>query len=332
MTTVRVLAIDGGGIRGIIPALVLAKLEEHTGKRTHELFDLIAGTSTGGILALGLTKPDPTGRGSEHRAIDLFDLYASEGPRIFRRSPWHTTVSLFGLVEEKYPADGIDGVLESYFGDTMLADALRDVFVTSYDLESRQPFFFRSSKAGQRDDHNFPMRLAARATSAAPTYFEPLRLEGKDSARRIYSLIDGGIYANNPSMCAYVEARGLHPDADDFIVLSLGTGEATRPITHEEAASWGLAQWARPILGLAFDGASDTTDYQLQKVLDTFGNSHHLRLQVELTDAKDDMDDASNTNVQALKRVAHKLIDEYSNELEAIGQQLTNSPKANSVA
>src|SRR5215210_4815135 len=103
----KVLSIDGGGIRGIIPAMVLAEIEARTGKRSAEMFDLVAGTSTGGILALGLTKPGQDGK-PEYSAKKLIDLYETEGRKIFSIPVWHRVHSVGGLAEEKYPATGIE--------------------------------------------------------------------------------------------------------------------------------------------------------------------------------------------------------------------------------
>ncbi len=172
----RILSIDGGGIRGIIPALVLAEIEKQMKKPICELFELIAGTSTGGILALGLTVPDTKGR-PLYKARDLARLYEVKGNYIFSRTIWHRIHSGWGLREEKYPSKPIEDVLENYFSDNRLNQSLTDVIVTAYAIERRCPFFFRSIRAKDTrhygESYNFLIREAARATSAAPTYFEP---------------------------------------------------------------------------------------------------------------------------------------------------------------
>ncbi len=229
---VKILAIDGGGIRGVIPAMILERLEQLTGKATHELFDLIAGTSTGGILALGLTAPNPAGE-ARYSAHDLVELYFSEGRTIFPQPLWRR-VPGFGLaadvMDEKYPAAGIEDVLERYFGDTMLSEALTDVLVTSYAIERRTPFFFKSRHASTEDrraTHDFAMRDVARSTSAAPTYFEPAVVNAARAERQdYYALVDGGVFANNPSLCALAEAKTmLGADLSEILLVSLGTGE-----------------------------------------------------------------------------------------------------------
>jgi patatin-like phospholipase/acyl hydrolase len=319
----KVLSIDGGGIRGIIPAMILAEIEGRTGKRTAEVFDLVAGTSTGGILALGLTKPGQNG-GPEYSAKKLIDLYETEGGKIFSIPVWHRIHSTGGLAEEKYPAKGIEEVALEYFGDVDLAQALTEVLVTAYEIEKRGPWFFkrRHARDQNREGDNFLMREVARATSAAPTYFEPLPLEWGPHGKRAF--IDGGVHSNNPAMCAYVEAMKIHPEEKDFLVVSLGTGEPTREMPYEEVKGWGLALWAQPILNVVFDGVSDTVDYQLQELLSTEEGDarRYYRFQTVLDIGKDDMDDASATNIKALKTKAKEIISKNDATLEALCSQL----------
>lgn len=306
----RVLSIDGGGIRGIIPALVLADLERRTGRRTWELFDLVAGTSTGGILACALTLP-----GEVRSADELVKLYVEEGPAIFARPLVREVSTLRGLAEERYADGGLVDALRRYLGDARLRDARRDVLVTSYDLEAREPFFFKS----WREDSGADARAAdaARATAAAPTYFEPLLLTVGGRRR---SLVDGGVFATNPAMCAYAEARRLRPD-EDVRLVSLGTGRLTRPIRHADAASWGLVQWVRPVLDVVFDGVADTVEYQLRQLL---GDERTHRFQIELEGASDDLDDASPGNLDALVSLGRELVREEAPRLDALAALLAD--------
>jgi patatin-like phospholipase/acyl hydrolase len=303
---VRVLSIDGGGIRGIIPATVIAALEQRTGRPASDLFDLIAGTSTGGILALALTAPGPDG-GPRWNATAIIDLYRQEGPKIFSRSLGKRITSIEGLVDERYPSDNLRAVLERYLGGATLEQARTPMLVTAYDLVARKPRFFKSWRD---EDVGVPMPLAAQATSAAPTYFEPVLVKGAP-------LIDGGVFAGNPAMCAYAEARRLKPD-DDVLLVSLGTGGQTRPITYDQAKDWGLLEWARPIIDVVFDGSSDAVDYQLDQLL----GDRHVRLQATLTDANDDMDDASATNLEALAETGRRLVQDNAARLDALAAEL----------
>jgi uncharacterized protein len=318
----KILSIDGGGIRGVIPATVLAEIEDRTGAQIADLFDLITGTSTGGILALGLVRPNGGGR-PQFAAAELAELYEKEGKRIFERSLWHRTLALDNLLDEKYPADGLESVLEEYFGDARLKDAVQEVLVPSYELETREPWFFARHKAQADPQKNdFAMRYVARATSAAPTYFEPLEL---DTMKPPGGFVDGGVYANNPAMCGYVEAKELHPDAEEVLVVSLGTGQHTRPIHYEDAKGWGLALWAKPVLNVVFDGVSDTVDHQM-KILcrdSDEGDPRYYRFQTELDRGSDDMDNATATNIAVLKDKARELIDQKADELEKLCSELT---------
>jgi patatin-like phospholipase/acyl hydrolase len=315
---VRVLGIDGGGIRGIIPATVLARIESLTGKPVAELFDLVAGTSTGGVLALGLAKPGPAGKPA-YSASEMLSFYEKEGRRIFHCTAAWKLRALGGLAEEKYRAKGIEGALEEYFGEARLKDSLTDLLITSYETERRIPFFFKSRNARLRPDYDFPMKDVARATAAAPTYFEPLKLPAR-LPHDYYSLIDGGVYANNPAMCGYVEARATHPQDSDFLVVSLGTGERTLPLPYREVKGWGLARWAQPILNVVFDGVSSTVDYQLRHLLPAAGNGRrrYWRFQAKLIGVADAMDDARPDNIRSLRLLGEALVRERADDLDSL--------------
>jgi uncharacterized protein len=311
----NVLSVDGGGIRGLIPAMVLANLEERTGRHTAELFDLIAGTSTGGIIALALTVPDEHGK-PRWTANDLVDLYLTEGPRIFHHSIGRMLESGLGLLDEKYDAKPLEQALHTYLGDAMISQAVTDVLVTSYDLEHRKPFFFKTDHAKASAQHDWPMRDAARATAAAPTYFEPEKLTADGTT---FALCDGGVFAANPAMCAYAEARRRHPRAE-IRLLSLGTGQLTKPLHYEDVKGWGLIEWARPLFDVVFDGVSDATEYELEQLLPA---ADYTRLQIELIGASDSLDNASEPNLEHLESLAHKLIAERADDLERLATELT---------
>ncbi len=315
---VKILAIDGGGIRGMIPAVVLAHLERKKGQKIAEMFDLIAGTSTGGILALALTKPDASGK-PQYAAEDVVRLYQREGRRIFHRSAWHMVNALGSLAEEKYPSSGMEGVLEDYFGEARLKDAVTDVLLTSYEIERRFPFFFKSRNARAKPDYDFPMKRVARATSAAPTFFEPCKLD-VETADDYYALIDGGVYANNPAMCGLVEARTYWPEARDFLVVSLGTGEQLKPLPYGQAKGWGVAHWAKPVLEIVLDGVSSTVDYQMRHLLPATpaGVPRYFRFQTRLIHGSESMDDVSPENLRGLKLQGEALARDREADLAAL--------------
>jgi uncharacterized protein len=297
----RVLSIDGGGIRGLIPALVLEEIERRAGRRVHELFDLIAGTSTGSIIACGLCAPDPL------RASQVVALYEEEGPAIFSRSIFQRIKSANGLLDEKYDSDALDDALERFLSDKLLSRTSPDLIVPAYDTAEPGPYFFKTTEARERPAEDFPLSVVARASSAAPTYFEPSEVDGR-------ALIDGGVFAVNPAMSAFAEVLRFQPGAE-VVLLSLGTGQRTRRRSFADIKDWGQLEWARPLLDVVFDGISDAVDFQLRHAL---GKGRYLRFQVELTRASDDLDDATEENLRRLHEHAEELIAARSADIDAV--------------
>lgn len=311
MPPVRVLSIDGGGIRGVIPAVVLADIERRTERPVASLFDFVAGTSTGGILACALTRPSAVGSGSPmYSAASLVDLYLDEGPNIFHRGLVKLVLSGQGWFDERYDDAGLMAALERYLGDARLRDCLVPIMVTAYDIEGRFAFFFRSSRAAGDLSYDFSLVEAARATAAAPTYFEPYLVTDAAGARS-YPLVDGGVYAVNPAMCAYADCAG----EGISVLASLGTGGQTEPIPVARARGWGQLGWARPLVDVVFDGVADTIEFQLGTLL---GPERYVRLQTELSLASGAMDDASLRNLEALVAEGEKLVRERAREIDAL--------------
>ena len=351
---IKVLSIDGGGIRGIIPCAVLAELERLTGKPVSDMFDLMAGTSTGAILASMLNVSDPkTPAVPKYSASDIGKMYADNGPKIFmRRGGLLSTVA--SVFDESYSQRGLEEILKDYLGDAELVDTRTELLVTAYDIEQRKPFYFLSRLAKIHPEReNFRLRDVARSTSAAPTYFEPNLLVWKDTPR--VALIDGGVFANNPAMLAYTEAhellrlkqqrkqknqkefetfqaaRGWLPNVaplrrrNDMFMLSLGTGQVTLPYKYEEAREWGLAKWLRPCLDILSQGVSETVDYQMQYVLPPGkdGTPYYLRISPEIPEKHAEMSDVSPENIKALQAIAEEIVAKNKYNLEMVCEMLT---------
>lgn len=305
--TIKVLSIDGGGIRGIIPAMILDALQERVGKKPHETFDLIAGTSTGGIITLGIGTACKQGTGYSPK--ELVDLYVKNGATIFQKSFFE---SLEELVRPKYSPDGLEKVLKEYFGETEFKTALTPLLVSSYDLQSELPFFFKSHRIATDESYNWPVRQIARATSAAPTYFPPFHLVRDNQD---YALVYGGVFVNNPAMAAYVETRRLYPDAKDLMVVSIGTGDRQDRIAYSMAKDWGLIGWARNIVPVLMDSVSEAVDYELQSLPECT----YYRLQVEgLPQTAADMDNVTPENIANLQAIARNYVDAHDDVLDRI--------------
>jgi len=303
----KILSLDGGGIRGIIPATILAHIEKRTGKNISRMFDLIAGTSSGGVLAMALCKGSPKGK-PVYSAEQLIEFYEKRGSEIFSRSLWKEVSSVAGIIDQRYSHEPLEKVYDQYFKKTRLSASLTKVLVSTYDIENRRPCFFKSWKP---DTGRVLMKHAARATSAAPTYFEPAIVK---LGKKRLALIDGGVYLNNPSMSAYSEAKKLFPRAKSMLLVSIGSGALSRPISYDDAKDWGLINWARPILSIITDGVNGAVAYQLrQNLADNF-----IRLQTPLKGASDEIDDTSDKNIEALKQSAERLLTDREADLDRI--------------
>jgi patatin-like phospholipase/acyl hydrolase len=265
MSTFRILSLDGGGIRGTLSAVILQRLEEKVPGFVSKV-DMVAGTSTGGILALalayGLTP------------AQCLTIYATQGKEIFADTVWDDFKDVGNLFGAQYSNASLQTVLAQYFGDKKLSDLQKRVLISSFDLdnEAYDPRAFRTWKA--KFFHNFPEEGSdanerivdvALRTSAAPTYFP------------IYQgYVDGGVVANNPSVCALAQAldsvqvmeagapRPLH--LDEVVLISVGTGKNQQYIS-EKNADWGLAQWARRLVSIMIDGTAGVAEYQCRQLL-----------------------------------------------------------------
>lgn len=322
----RVLSIDGGGIRGVIPATILQHLEEQTGKPIVKCFDLIVGTSTGGILAAGLTVPGAT-KAPKYSAADMLALYTEHGSKIFDRSFWRGITSAGGAFDETYSHKPLEKLLKQYLGKKTLKDCIVPVVVTSYDIERREPYFFKSRHAMERPDRNHYLTDAARATSAAPTFFEPAVVKSLAQKPTTRHLIDGGVFVNNPGMCAYVEAFDhMTENKDEILLVSLGTGIATRKILYEDAKDWGTLGWVRPVISVMMDGEADAADYHARLLLKDAAHGEaqrYFRFDKELTNALDDMDAANEANILALRLEAKLILENQAKEMKRLVKLLT---------
>jgi patatin-like phospholipase/acyl hydrolase len=300
----RILTLDGGGIRGVVSAIWLEALQARlhaAGKGAlHEHFDLIAGSSTGALIAMGLGIGMPAG--------EITTLYEHFGDDVFPGAAerlWSRLARSFtqGISAPRYSPKGLERVLKRVFGERTLGSASPRTMAIAYDTITRTPMFFKSYKPAHAD---IPLWEVCRAATAAPTYF-PAHLTTVERRRR--ALIDGGVVANNPTACAIAEAVRLNNDASlkGIVLLSIGTGQTTRPISEREATSWGALEWAIPIIDVLFDGSADSVDYIASKIL---GDGYYFRLQTRLMRGYDDFDNVDRTNLLALRHTAEAYLDQ----------------------
>ena len=265
MAKYRVVSIDGGGIRGLVTTVLLQRITATPGlENLLDTIDLVAGTSTGGLLALGIA-----------RQLDLErirEVYVKKGPEIFDDSWLDDLVDLGKLRGADYDIKPLRRELKGLFGSATLGDLKKRVLITAFDLDNEapnpeertwKPKLFHNFP-GPNDDRGSLAADVGLYTSAAPTYFPS-----------VDGYIDGGVYASNPAMCALAQTQDRRykptPSLDEVLVLSLGTGTSLQYIkgkTHD----WGYVQWVEPLISLMLDGTAGIADYQCRQIL---GDRYH---------------------------------------------------------
>jgi patatin-like phospholipase/acyl hydrolase len=329
---VRILSIDGGGIRGIIAGEVLASLERKlvrlTGNKELKLgeyFDFIAGSSTGGILTSILLSPEKKNSNKPRfGAGDALDLYYEHGREIFDSTIWQSIKSAGGFIDERYNAAALEKYLDQYFGKILLSDLIKPCLITGYDISKRKAVFFTSHDAKKNKSKDFYLRDVARATSAAPTYFESTNIRSR--SYKSYPIIDGGVFANNPALCAYAEVREKfprHPTAQDMLLISVGTGIDKDSYEYDDAKDWGMIEWLRPLLSIMMSGVAETVDYQLKKIFESVRRTdQYLRINSEIKHASTAIDDASPENMEALRKEGKKIAAKFSSEMNDFAAEM----------
>lgn len=313
----KILSIDGGGVRGLIPGMVIVEIEKRMGKPISDLFDLISGTSAGGHIALALATPGDDGK-PKWNAAELAAYYREAYGRIFDNSGFKVLDALKGLTNERYSADGIDSALNEVFGQRKLSEALVEVLITAFEVESGEPHFFLRSESRTDPKKDHLMSFVARATSAAPTYFEPAaKFDGDEGM----AFLDGALFANNPSMCAFAHAQSLGFDEDEMTIISLGTGAVSRILEYQEVRHWGLANWARPILDITSQASNLAIDWQLNHIL---RKGHYFRVQPLMSGMRSAIDDARPETINALEQASSEVISRHSQDLDELCQLLSD--------
>lgn len=340
MKKITILSLDGGGIRGIISCIILKYIEEELQRldnpnaKLGDYFDLVAGSSTGGLITSIILYPTET-RKAKYSIQKGLELYSEKGGNIFQVSFWEKLINPFGLLSEKISEESLEKNLNEFFGNLELKDLTKPCLITSYDIENRRAKLFNSVDANLATD-NFLVKNICRATAAAPTYFSPARI--KSVYGQYFSLIDGGVFANNPALCAYAEARKLFfseifknhqkpncPSVNDMIIISIGTGAESKPYSYKKLESAGKLAWINPIIDILLSANAETVDYQLSQMFQTLGSrnqKNYYRINPSLRNASPTMDNVKKDNIENLIQAGLSYIDENKELLNQIIQKL----------
>ncbi len=329
-----ILSIDGGGIKGIIPGMVLVELEERLKKRTGnpeahiaDYFDFFAGTSTGGILTCLLlcpSKEDPTK--PRFSAKQALDLYIANGAKIFESKGFKKVFADIGWVTERYDAEFLEKILLEYFEDVKLSELIKPCIITAYNIELRKAHIFRQKTAKSRgDQRDFYVRDVCRATSAAPTYFSVAEIKSLAGVR--YPLLDGGIFATNPSLSAFVEIK-REPDQEfapnDIHILSLGTGVSKQSYDSEELSDTKALFVVPALLDMMMGAATETSHFYMKQIFSFLGiPDHYVRIEPQnLQSVQERLDAADPRNIQKLMSLADRMISQKYAVLDVIVDNL----------
>ncbi|MCU7836782.1 MAG: patatin-like phospholipase family protein [gamma proteobacterium symbiont of Taylorina sp.] len=343
----KILSIDGGGIRGIIPGQILVSLEKKLIKksgnpdaRLSDYFDLFAGTSTGAILAAAYIYPD-----KKFSAQSAVDIYIREGQKIFYADLWQRIKSLGSWNDEKYSADELERVLDEAFGGLKLSDLVKPSCFVSYDIGGNEaiacqpaPVIFTQHDALEKNK-DYWLKELLRGSCAAPTYFEAAQVSTIANSEKHHLLIDGGVVANDPTLCAYSEALKFDKvdGIKDMLILSLGTGNVYESYQYDTVSNWGKIAWAKPLVNISIDGSSQLTQYHMEKITSTvelaerdkarldnieFESSIYCRIQPELYDADVSLDNTSAENIERLQYAGIKNAEVNDKKLDRIADLL----------
>jgi patatin-like phospholipase/acyl hydrolase len=276
-----ILSLDGGGLRGVVSLAIIEKLDIAVPGWRNGI-NMYAGTSTGGLIALGLAK--------KMTPSQIMDVYMNNGPKIFDRSLWHEIANLGDISGPKYDSTNRMETVQQMLGNDRLSSYLSGdnqdsghVVITAFDLINAHATDAASRSWKPKIFHNVPIKpeysndgseyawKVAMYTSAAPTYFASY--EG---------FVDGGVFANNPAMCALAQTQDdrnlVNHSMEEIYMFSIGTG--VRPFHLDGDESWGLVQWAPKLVDLMMDGVNEVADFQVKQMLP---DGHYCRINPDLT-------------------------------------------------
>lgn len=323
---IRILSIDGGGMKGIISAIVLERLEEllrfysrREDAVISDYFDLVGGTSTGSIITALLLAPDRTGKGG-YVASDIINLYEQHGKEIFKKRLFFPVSQ---LVSSKYSSRAFERLLEKYLKGLTLEDLKKDCLITSYDMSRRKGVFFSTLSSNTWEKQNYALKDIVLASAAAPTYFPPRQLYNERYPNNCH--IDGGVIANNPAMCLLVESvkcQGF-TSFNDVMLLSIGNAGSTEYYEYRSVKHWGIVNWAIPMLNILMDGSEGTVHYQVKCIFDNLNcKDQYLRIEKNTNEEVPAMDAVSDKALVRMIEIGEQLVRENDEKLKAFVKRL----------
>jgi len=331
--TIVILSIDGGGVRGIVPALILQAIERKLPTNSHltKYFHIMSGTSTGALICLLLNKTHDEERNVYHM-MDIIRIYKTLSKEVFTRSVWQWISSGAGLFAAKYDAKSFENYLLNYLGHTKISETPIFVLVPAFELKTRRMKFFRTQQAKKYARKDYYLKDVARATSAAPTYFEAAYIKNIfDRDEGIY--VDGGVGANNPTVSAIVHALEIYGRNKEIFVLSIGTGTTFSTFDDNveklklDIRGMGKVEWASQIIDVLMGANTDVTHFY---ALVGLRSKYYYRIQLTLDEECMQLDDGSPENMERLSKITNEFIQENDPLITEIANHLMRLQKINS--
>ena len=296
--TKLILSLAGGGCRGVAQAQFLKRLEENLDKSLFDTFDMFAGTSVGAIIGAGIAYSKLSGK-------EISDtLFTKENAKkMMDKSLWDRVL---GPLQTRplYDGKGKTELINEHIGSVSMHETTKDALFITYDIDSDKPKIFKS---WDPRDHDIPVNKVVDMSSAAPTYYPSVCINGRWG-------VDGALCANYPTDCAYADALELYGKNEDIRILCIGTGATKFKDVGKDSKYWGSVQWVLEgnLLSLVMDGPQDATHYRMVKFTDALG---HRYLRVNECIDNTTMDDVSSDNIKKLKEIGDQWWEKYGKDV-----------------
>lgn len=333
--TFNILSIDGGGVRGIISLIILKKIFEELNNNKKNIkytvpsaFDLVSGTSTGGIIALALTAAKKKGKNYKKDVLDpnysiedILEIYMNKSPKIFYQNVFKPLRKIRQIFMAKYSKRRLMKFAQEIYDNRTVKDSLTSLLVSVFNVKKNVPMFVkkRPDYYDWNTDPDFYIKDVAVATSSAPTYFSPFKLQPINSNEK-YLSIDGGVFANNPSLFAFIEAVKITNNEHKKInLISIGTGTNEKNYSVTQCRPWGIGDYFSPfnnvpLLDIMFAGQRISSNH----ILENMPKLNQVRLDIDLENERLPIDDASKEGIDKLVKFANNYIEKNKDKIDQV--------------
>jgi patatin-like phospholipase/acyl hydrolase len=332
-----ILSIDGGGIRGIVPAIILDYIEKKIQEINNDprikigsLIDLVAGTSTGSIVGCMMILPAEKSKNfPKYHMEEISKMYIDMGPGVFKKNFWHSLKNMWGLFGPIFPSSNIEDPLYQMMGHTKMKDLVKPCLFTGYDINKRIVNIYTNKDENEKYA-DYYIKDIIRGSTSIPAYFKPAYFrDGTD----IHTIVDGGVFANNPSLVALIEAsktkfndkpsKKINPG--EALVISIGTGDSNKKkFPYNKAKKFGIIKWLMPIIDVLLSASNDTVTHEMKKLYELIDcPDNFIRINPKLIHSTSPSTDASKENILNLVKDAEDYIAQNQDMLDNLSERIS---------